>query len=720
MSARRFAKIVTRTNDRLNKSGQEIRMQKRDGVKGFEYWSEDFDRPYQLKFHKALLPQPEPIPAAIIETTAKKYSEAADYNRTEANRKKYFLDLFKPFRGAELEREIMQWNLDHPEDTPLTYKSFMRWKKAEQDGGFEQLIGGYGKSLNRSDVTDEHLDFFESLYLHENKLKQEECWELTRAKFATRENVDRFPSCDAFMRRLTRVKSPSQIYRARYGQKKWDDKYGQYIERDYSDMVAGETWVSDHAQIDVLCTLNGKSVCGWTTSMIDMRTDKALSVVYHADPPNSDHIFEAFFLAADKYGLPKTLYIDNGKDYRCKDFAGGRPKTHKLKVDEQKAGGMLGSIGVTPRFSLPYNAKAKVIERWHLKIKEGLSRHCEGYRGGNTQERPERLAEDIKQGRLLDFNYFKGLFVDYVFNVLNKTPNDGKRCQGRSPDDLWNMHNPVLRKVSRDALMLFCMRTTKALTVGRNGVRISSEDLTYFAEWMIPLKGQKVHLRRAPDNWGEAWVTSEGGDELIGQARIRSACSALAETDVQRQEVKDAIANMKRERKAVKASIAPKHIISVEERLELKKRANDLNNPNPIQEPQQKVVQALTNTKMQAMANKAKKINQEGCADQTQMNHYGEVVKLHEQIEAAYIKIMRSECDLIDALETATTVLMPKFANVSGVDYDVFRERNGLKHRNDLKRDDKPSVLTRLREALGGSYDGTSTKATEKVINLDR
>ena len=51
-------------------------------------------------------------------------------------------------------------------------------------------------------------------------------------------------------------------------------------------------------------------------------------------------------------------------------------------------------------FALPYNAQTKPIERDFRTIKEYLSKHCQGYRGGNVVERPEYLVEEIKSNKI--------------------------------------------------------------------------------------------------------------------------------------------------------------------------------------------------------------------------------------------------------------------------------------------------------------------------------
>ena len=157
------------------------------------------------------------------------------------------------------------------------------------------------------------------------------------------------------------------------------------------------------------------------------------------------------------------MIIDNGKDYRSKDFAGGRK--FKIEADQFETTCMLSELNIRANFALPYNAQTKPIERDFLKIKELLSKHCVGYRGGNVVERPEKLAKEIKAGKIIPFNEFKEVFDDFVINVLNKRSSQGKNLKGLSPDELFNQEFKEKITVSSDALKLFCTRTSKNYTI---------------------------------------------------------------------------------------------------------------------------------------------------------------------------------------------------------------------------------------------------------------
>lgn len=67
-----------------------------------------------------------------------------------------------------------------------------------------------------------------------------------------------------------------------------------------------------------------------------------------------------------------------------------------------------------------------------MVVKGLLSKHTFGYRGGNVVERPEKLSDEIKEGKILPFERFKQAFDDFVINILNKRPSKGKNHMGQA------------------------------------------------------------------------------------------------------------------------------------------------------------------------------------------------------------------------------------------------------------------------------------------------
>lgn len=509
-----------------------------------------------------------------IDYSNSSYSDAPTWAKAQVEKYIPIIKATEYMRGAQILSYIENWNSCNPQ-YKTTYSSLMRMKQRYDAGGISGLLSKRGRSQHTT-VEDTYFEYFKNLYLVEGAPSVRTCWDLTLGYAIRTARVDKttFPSCRSFIRRLEREIPKQSIYLARYGTSAWNRKYGSYIERDYSNVVCGKVWVSDHAQIDVAClSPDGNVVFPWVTAWRDYKSGKWLGWLLQCGNPNSDHIFQTFYYAAEEFGLPEDVIIDNGKDYRCKDFAGGRPNKIKVETNQSKTTSMLAELNINVHFALPYNAQTKPIERDFLKIKELLSKHCVGYRGGNVVERPERLALEIKAGKIMSFDKFKMIFDDFIINVLNKRPSQGKNLQGLSPDELFNQEFKEKITTSRDALKLFCMRTSKTYTVGRNGIKDNSLGITYWADWMISKTGLKVYLRRDVANYKEAWAFRADNDEFVGKIFAVKAVAALHAETVSKEEFKEAMAIKKRNLKIAKSYIKQTLEIPLEEQCENYKAA---------------------------------------------------------------------------------------------------------------------------------------------------
>lgn len=168
----------------------------------------------------------------------------------------------------------------------------------------------------------------------------------------------------------------------------------------------------------------------------------------------------------------------------------------------------------------------------------------------------------------MPFNEFKELFDDFVINVLNKKPSQGKVLKGLSPDELFNREFTEKITTSKDALKLFCMRTSRIFKIGRNGIKDNELGITYWADWMSARTDLKVYLRRDIKNYKEAWVFRADNDEFIGNVSAMSAVAALDADMVSKDEFKAAMSAKKRNLKIAKEFIKQTQDISLKEQCE--------------------------------------------------------------------------------------------------------------------------------------------------------
>ena len=519
-------------------------------------------RLYYLK--KTSIPE---LMVNIKEEQTSYYADAPAWAKKQVEKYLPILNETLSLRGNALKEFISKWNND-PNHESVSYPCIIKMKKRYIKYGIKGLLAKYGHGFAKAVINDVFMEYFKSLYLKEGAPSMQSCWDNTLG-YAMRidKNItkDNFPCALTFKRRLEKEVPLQSIYLARYGQSAWNRKYGGYIERDYSNIICGEVWVSDHAQIDVACfDENGKVVFPWVTVWRDYKSSKWLGWYLQTGNPNSDHIFQTFYYSAVEYGLPKSIIIDNGKDYRSKDFAGGR-NHFKIDTNKTKTNSMLKELNVDVHFALPYNAQTKPVERDFLKVKELLSKHCVGYRGGNVVERPEKLADEIKNKKIMMFEDFKKIFDDFIVNVLNKRPSQGKNLKGLAPDELFYKEFNEKITPSKDALKLFCMRTSRNFTIGRNGIQDKSLGITYWADWMISSTSRKVYLRRDIQNFKEAWVFDCSNDEFIGKCEAVRAVAALYADKISKEEFKEAMTIKKRNLKIAKEYIKQTQEISIDE-----------------------------------------------------------------------------------------------------------------------------------------------------------
>ena len=565
-----------------------------------------------------------PAEAPVISSTEEAelnmlvYSRLKNWERKTVDKYILLFDFIGAAKGKEMKLKVEAWNEKYPADA-VKISTVYQKKKAYEEYGITALIPKYGKRAGQTKIEKEWMEKYEALYLTEGKPSVYSCWlqVLGFARKLTPEtDVQSFPSPSTFDYQLKKSYPASAIYLARHGEHKWNRKYGNFIERDSSETKPGECYVSDHAQIDVAVQLpNGKVCYPWLTAWSDFKSQKFVGWLLHPEAPNSDHIFQSYYNSCKEHGVPTDVYLDNGKDYRCKDFAGGREYYVKVEVDENKAKPALLKMGVTPHFAIPYNAQSKNIERLFLKVKEWFSKHAAGYRGGHIKERPEKLEKEIKNGSIFNWDDYVRIFDDFIVNIHNEATSKGKDLKGMSPNELWEKERIAPRMMSTDALKLFCMRSSKVVTIGRNGVRDSELDCYYWEEWMAGYKGEKVFFKRDIKAYQEAWIFKAGDEEFLGKASIAGKVPALVRTDIDKKQLKEAMANKKRAKKLEKSYFDSKQEVPGEDKIAYMKLGvqaiNEARGYKPEASDEKSKIIRLVTTPMDEVVRKSKTKEQE-------------------------------------------------------------------------------------------------------------
>ena len=494
------------------------------------------------------------------------YAAAPEHSRRKADK---YVTLIRATEGmgrAAVEQFCREWNHAHP-DQHTSYNSIVAARKSYREAGIAGLLGQYGKRAGKRKISEEDYETFRDNYLVEGAPPAPSAWKKTLGAALRRApSIDpkTFPSYMTFVRAIRDRVPEAAIFLARYGEAAYRRRYGYYIKRDYSDMLAGEIWVSDHAQVDVAVSYKVRNVeryaFPWVTVWRDMKSGKWMGWDLHVEPPKSDHIFMAFHRAGVDHPLCTGFYLDNGKDYRHKDLTGGRQKI-SVTVPQQQTMSLSESLGIRVCFAWPYNPQSKPVERDFLRNKNDLSKSLVGYRGGNVVERPEILKDHIKAGRLIPFEHFSQIFDTWVTEVVNRETVQSGYRKGQCADEIYQREAPIaaerglIRTVSADSLQLWCTHTGPVRKIGPRGYRDSTLGVDFFDSWMPTYQGRRVYNRTDPKRCQEAWIFDAETHESLGKAHLHPETPALARDDISREKLRQDIALKRRTDRLIKSYV---------------------------------------------------------------------------------------------------------------------------------------------------------------------
>jgi hypothetical protein len=293
--------------------------------------------------------------------------------------------------------------------------------------------------------------------------------------------------------------------RYRKGEKYFRDHYEAFIVRDYTRYKPMEIIVGDYMTQDLLCRIGDKILRAKLVAFMDMRT--RLVVGWSLQPTaNSVGVVLALRMCFEQYGLPGTIYFDNGREFKNYWICGDEWKLRRTKIDpeslEQDAG-LLNEVGVGMSFAQVGRGQSKPIERLWGTLHERFDKFEITYVGSNTADRPDetqlyhRNVDGIKKKDISEIPAFEAIEerVGHLFDWYNNCwRHSGQGMDDNTPVAVWNANAVPKREIPEHIKKyLFTLRYVR--TIGKNGVHIDGFD--YYAQEMIEYlgTGKKVQVR---------------------------------------------------------------------------------------------------------------------------------------------------------------------------------------------------------------------------------
>jgi len=365
----------------------------------------------------------------------------------------------------------------------IQVSTFYRWSGKYKDEGLKGLFPKYKeRNIKRSDFSNEAKKYAYTLFFNQNKPSARSIYVLLGIE-AKKKDWD-IPSYVTFHKFLKGF--PRDIWiKMREGEKAFYDKVLPYIERNSESLSSMEIIVGDHHQVDVAAKgYDGKVFFPWLTAWMDQRSRKIVGW-WISKQPNSSTILYSLKRVIEEYGVCERVYIDNGKDYRAKTFAGKQQRFHmEIKADTE---GIFSLLGIKPTWAIPYNARAKAIERFFRTFTQYFSKFQKGYRGSNVQQRPEKLKMEIKNDEIMEFDELISRIEKSIGFYNSELSHSG--LNDAIPDDVFyaNLRGKV--EVSNMVKRLLFMKVEGFRKVRQNGIRIF--DTWYRSERLFDYFGKE-------------------------------------------------------------------------------------------------------------------------------------------------------------------------------------------------------------------------------------
>ena len=366
----------------------------------------------------------------------------------------------------------------------------------------------------RTVLTDEEIKIFMSLLLHPNRISIGKATALT--KYKLKEQGQSFIPADITFRRYAKWFKDNNYDKwilARDGEKALSDKVEPYIKRDASLLEVGDILVADGHKLafQVINPFTGKPCRATLVGFLDWKSTALVGYEIMLEE-NTQCVASALRNAIINLDIiPKVVYQDNGRAFRAKYFTDDKGFT------ELGFQGLYSKLGIETVFARPYNARAKVIERFFKEFQEGFEKLLPSYIGSSIQNKPAYMMRNEKLHKNLHNEFIPTIeetikMIDMWLNFKNSQP-----CPNL-PDKsvaevLESRKHQNINIDTLDDLML----ATEVKTIQRNGIRFLNCD--YFDERLYGFKS-KVLIKYNLFDLAKIKVFTTKGEYLCTAERV--------------------------------------------------------------------------------------------------------------------------------------------------------------------------------------------------------
>ena len=441
--------------------------------------------------------------------------------REDALRKLGIIQEFEKFSGASIRNNGTRTEAlgAYAARIGVGERTIQRWIAKYNRQGLPGLADSRGKDgVIEEVISPGAFEMFKAMYLTQQRLTVKTCWQNIHYENRNRKCGWRIPDLRGMYRYIEKHIPLSVQVLHREGMTAYEAKCAPYIEIDPDSIEPNQVWVGDHSQFNCWVRYQNEWVRPWMTVWQDLKS-RMIVGWYLSIIPNQTTILLSMKRAIEKFGPPESVKIDNGKDYDSELFTGVTKQARLSKgyLDEKMMAGIYTMMDVSISFAIPFNAKAKRIERLFATIDSQFTATFNLYCGKDTKRKPEDLIEKLKDPATIrkgiSLEKFETLFASYV-DVYNANSHSAKDMEEQSPAEVFQSRR-IHRILAPGVVDLLLRVWSRELTVGKNGVRFKGIFYGQYNSELLIHQGRKVRLSYDPDDLRNVYVYDAATFKLI-------------------------------------------------------------------------------------------------------------------------------------------------------------------------------------------------------------
>ena len=371
--------------------------------------------------------------------------------------------------------------------------SLYRWRALlNYNSDWTTLVGQYKYSTRKeyhTTLNEEQIKIFLKILLSPNSFSIGKSISLTKHILKER-GYEILPKDVTFRRYAVwfRNNNYDKWILAREGQKALKDKVEPYIVRNASLLKPGQVLIADGHTLNfqVINPFTGRPCRATLLGFLDWKSGGLVGYDIMLEEC-TQNIASALRNAILKMAhIPEYVYQDNGRAFKSKFFNGDK------KFEELGFTGVYEKLGIKPIYATPYNARAKVIERFFLDFQEGFEKLMPSYIGTSIENKPAYLKRNEKLHKQIhEQNNFTPT-IEQAIKLIDKWL-EFKHSQTCSNDKTKTIKE-VLEEVEKQNIIEEklddLMMAMEIKNIGRNGIRFLKAD--YFDEALYGIKEKAI------------------------------------------------------------------------------------------------------------------------------------------------------------------------------------------------------------------------------------